>query len=184
MQDESENMAEKTEPGQDARPVDTGAERPLIASLRLAIIPVVMLVLAALGAFAYGIAVFIYSVRSIAGHPFPVGSHIGLFLLDIDLFLIGATLLISAIGFYELFIKEIRRGEASMMPAWLEMHDLNDLKNRVIAMIVLVLSVSFAEEALDSSNGLQVLELGGGFALVIIALTVFLRLAGHSNDKN
>jgi uncharacterized membrane protein YqhA len=70
------------------------------------------------------------------------------------------------------------------MPAWLEMHDLNDLKNRVIAMIVLVLSVGFVEEALDSSNGLQVLELGGGVALVIIALTVFLRLAGHSDGKS
>jgi uncharacterized membrane protein YqhA len=57
------------------------------------------------------------------------------------------------------------------------MHDLNDLKNRVIAMIVLVLPVSFAEAALDSSNGLQVPELGSGFALAIIALTVFLRLA-------
>jgi hypothetical protein len=42
--------------------------------------------------------------------------------------LIGATLLISAIGFYELFIKEIHRGEIPLMPAWLEMHDLNDLK--------------------------------------------------------
>jgi hypothetical protein len=51
-------------------------------------------------------------------------------------------------------------------------------------MIVLVLSVSFVETALDSSNGMQVLEWGGGFALVIIALTVFLRLAGHSNDKS
>ena len=181
MQDESKRTVEKTEPGRDARPVGTGAERPLIASLRLAFIPVVMLVLAALGAFVYGIAVFIYSVRAIAKHPFPVGSHIGLFLLDIDLFLIGATLLISAIGFYELFIKEIH---AVMMPAWLEMHDLNDLKTRVIEMIVLVLSVSFVEEALDSSNGMQVLEWGGGFALVIIALTVFLRLAGHSNNKS
>jgi hypothetical protein len=44
-------------------------------------------------------------------------------------------------------------------------------------MIVLVLPVSFAEAALDSSNGLQVPELGGGFALAIIALAVFLRLA-------
>jgi uncharacterized membrane protein YqhA len=184
MQDESKSIAEKTEPGQNARPLNTGVERPLIASLRLAIIPVVMLVLAALGAFAYGIAVFIDSVRVIVKHPFPVGSHIGLFLLDIDLFLIGATLLISAVGFYELFIKEIHRSEAAMIPAWLEMHDLNDLKNRVIAMIVLVLSVSFVEEALDSSNGLQVLELGGGFALVIIAMTVFLRLAGHSDGKS
>lgn len=184
MQDESKSIAEKTESGRNARPLNTGVERPLIASLRLAIIPVVMLVLAALGAFAYGIGVFVDSIRVIVKHPFPVDGHIGLFLLDIDLFLIGATLLISAVGFYELFIKEIHRGEAAMMPAWLEMHDLNDLKNRVIAMIVLVLSVSFVEEALDSSNGLQVLELGGGFALVIIAVTVFLRLAGHSDGKS
>jgi uncharacterized membrane protein YqhA len=183
MQEEPKSMPEETEPGPGKRPLDAEVERSLIASLRLAIIPVVMLVLAALGAFAYGVAVFIYAFRSIVRHPFPVGSHIGLFLLDIDLFLIGATLLISAIGFYELFIKEIHRSKAARLPAWLEMRDLNDLKNRVIAMIVLVVAVSFVEEALDSSSGLQVLELGGGFALVIIALTVFLRLAGHSDGK-
>lgn len=181
MQNESKIMAGETEPGRAARSLNTGIERPLVASLRLAIIPVVMLVLAALGAFAYGVAVFIYATRSIVGHPFPVDGHIGLFLLDVDLFLIGATLLISAVGFYELFIKEIH---AVKMPAWLEMHDLNDLKNRVIAMIVLVLSVGFAETALDSSNDMQVLELGGGVALVIIALTAFIRLVGHSDNKS
>ena len=67
------------------------------------------------------------------------------------------------------------------MPPWLEIHDLNDLKGRVIAMIVLVLSVSFVEMAVDSPDGRQVLELGGGVALVVVALTVFVRLTGHTD---
>jgi len=49
------------------------------------------------------------------------------------------------------------------------MRDLNDLKGRVIAMIIMVLAVGFVELALDSRNGLQVLEIGGGVALVIVA---------------
>jgi uncharacterized membrane protein YqhA len=157
------------------------AERALAASLRLTIIPVVFLVLAALGAFAYGIAVFVNGIMTIADHPFPVGHQLGLFLLDIDLFLIGATLLISAVGLYELFVREIR-DEGARMPAWLNMHDLNDLKARVIAMIVLVIAVSFAEEAVDVQGSLRLLELGGGIALVIVALTVFLLLTGHGRD--
>jgi len=144
-----------------------------------ALIPVAFLILAALGAFAYGIAVFVDSIRVVSDHPFPVGHQVGLFLLDVDLFLIGATLLISAIGFYELFIREIPRDEATMLPAWLTMRDLNDLKGRVASMIVLVLAVSFAETAVDYSEGLQILELGGASALVIIALTVFVRFTGH-----
>jgi len=70
------------------------------------------------------------------------------------------------------------------MPAWLEMRDLNDLKGRVIAMIVLVLAVSFVELAVDEDNGLRVLELGGGIAVVILALTAFLRLTGHIADRD
>ena len=72
-----------------------------------------------------------------------------MFLLDVDLFLIGATLLISAVGFYELFIRHIPPHGRFRVPAWLEMRDLNDLKRRVIAMIVLVIAVSFAELAVD-----------------------------------
>lgn len=165
-------------------PAAERVERSLAASLSLAIIPVAFLVLAALGAFVYGAAVFVDSVITIARHPFPVGDQIGLFLLDIDLFLIGATLLISAIGFYELFIGDIRVGGIARMPAWLEMHDLNDLKGRVLAMIVMVLAVSFVELAVDAESGLKTLEIGGGVALVIIAVTAFLRLTSHANGRD
>lgn len=165
-----------------ARPLEDGAERVLIASLRVTLIPVAFLTLAGFGAFAYGIAVFIHSIDSIVSHPFPVSHQVGFFLLDIDLFLVGVTLLISAIGLYELFIRDIPSDHAAGLPPWLEIHDLNDLKGRVIAMIVLVLSVSFAEVAVDSPDGLETLELGGGVALVIVALTIFIRLTGHVDD--
>ncbi len=162
--------------------VEDRAERVLTASLRLTYLPVVFLILASLGAFAYGIAVFIHSVGSVASHPFPVKDQVGYFLLDIDLFLVGVTLLISAIGLYELFIRDIPSDQRFGLPAWLEIHDLNALKGRVIAMIVLVLSVSFAEVAVDAPSGLYVLELGGGVAVIIVALTVFMRLTAHTND--
>jgi uncharacterized membrane protein YqhA len=160
-----------------------GVERILASSLSLVAIPVVVLLLAALGAFVYGAVFFVDSIRRIVDHPFPVGHHIGLFLLDVDLFLIGATLLISAVGLYALFIGEIRRGPAPRLPGWLEMRDLNDLKGRIIAMIVLVVSVSFVEVVVDAPSGQKALELGGGVALVIVALTIFLRLSGHGGER-
>jgi len=170
-------------PERRARTAAGRAERVLAASLNLAIIPAAFLLLAALGAFIYGAAVFVDLIVTIARHPFPVGHKIGLFLLDVDLFLIGATLLISAIGLYELFIGEIRVA-GTTMPAWLEMRDLNDLKARVIAMTVMVLAVTFVELAVDEETGLRVLELGGGIAVVIFALTAFLRLTGHGPDRD
>ena len=130
------NEPESEETGREspaaAKPGNIGLERILASSLRLAYIPVAVLLLAALGAFVYGTYIFIHSVGQIVDHPLPVGHHVGSFLLDIDFFLIGATLLISAVGFYELFVREIQFERATRIPAWLEMHDLNDLKGRVI----------------------------------------------------
>jgi uncharacterized membrane protein YqhA len=55
------------------------------------------------------------------------------------------------------------------------MKDLDDLKARVISMIVLVAAVSFVDVVVDFGPGLQTLYLGGGAALVIGALTAFER---------
>jgi len=193
MPDESQTQPVPADPGpprgqpesrrRAASPLEARVERALTGSLWLTIVPVVILVLAALGAFVYGGAVFVHAIDTIVRHPFPAGHQIGLFLLDIDLFLIGATLLISAIGLYELFVREIRQDEASRMPGWLQMHDLNDLKGRVISMIVLVLAVSFAELGVEAASGRKALELGGGIALVIVALTVFQRFATHTGSR-
>lgn len=160
-------------------------ERGLAASLVLVLVPVVVLVLSALGAFVYGTVVFIDSVRRTVDHPIPVGNKIGLFLLVVDLFLIGATLLIAGLGFYELFIDSVAAGSGlDRMPAWLQMSDLNDLKARVVAMIVLVAAVSFVEVLVDEPHPRDLLELGGGVSLVIAALTAFLRYGSQAHGRD
>ena len=56
------------------------------------------------------------------------------------------------------------------------MSDLNDLKARVVAMAVLVSTTTFVEVLVDQAEtGYDVLEIGAGIALVIGALTAFLR---------
>jgi uncharacterized membrane protein YqhA len=158
------------------------AERILTNSLWMALVPVAFLLLSALASFVYAVTILVHTIGQASGHPFPVGHHIGSLLLEFDLFLIGATALISALGFYELFIGDIRVGGQDLLPGWLAMHDLNELKSRVVSMIVLVLAVTFAEEAVDSPEPLHLLEFGGAIAVVIIALTVFLRWGYHTGD--
>ena len=83
-----------------------GLERGLSASCQLMAVPVVVLVLASLAAFAYGADVFVNAIPKVARHPLPVSANVSYFLVVIDLFLIGATMLISAIGLYELFVRQ------------------------------------------------------------------------------
>lgn len=151
--------------------------RGLTFSRMLLIVPVIVLSLTAGGAFVYATVVAVESAREIAAHPFPVGNKIGLFLLVIDLFLVGATMLIASIGFYELFFADQSGDRGPHMPTWLIVRDLNDLKSRVIGMVVLVLAVAFAELAVDQSSGGRILQTGAGVALIVAALTAFVRLA-------
>jgi uncharacterized membrane protein YqhA len=156
--------------------LEAGFEWGLLLARGLVLIPVVMLVIAAAGSFVYGSALFVWLVSDVFPHPFPVGNRIGIFLVVVDLFLIGATLLIAAIGLYELFVSgaDPRRRRAHL-PVWLVMNDLNDLKARVVSMLVLVAAVTFVDILVDFHGGHDILYMGIAVALVIAALTAFLR---------
>ena len=146
------------------------------------IVPVIVLLLSALASFAYGTYVFVNSVAGIVDDRHLAHGNLGFLLLLTDLFLVGATLMIAAFGLYELFIGRIRGRLA--LPGWLRMHDLNDLKARVISMIILVAAVSFVDAVIESKNGLDTLYVGGGIALVIAALTGFLRFGRTDGDDH
>jgi uncharacterized membrane protein YqhA len=139
------------------------------------VVPVIVLLLAALASFAYGTDVFVRSVAHVVDDPQLTSHNLGFLLLLTDLFLIGATLMIAAFGFYDLFIGTIgASGTGARLPGWLRMHDLDDLKARVISMVILVAAVSFVVAAVESKGGLDTLYLGVGVAVVIAALTAFL----------
>ncbi len=163
--------------------LESGFEWGLALSRGLVLIPVVTLVIAAAGAFVYGAALFIWSAIHTFPNAFPVGNRIGIFLLVVDLFLVGATLLIAAIGLYELFISRVDPGgQRSHLPGWLVMSDLNDLKARVVSMLVLVAAVSFVDVVVDFHGGHDILYLGIAVALVIAALTAFLRYGAGGRE--
>jgi uncharacterized membrane protein YqhA len=161
-----------------------GFEHGLSLAQLTVLLPVVVLLLSAIGAFIYGTVVVVHFVVDIAHEPFAV-HNLRLFLTEIDLFLIGATLMIAAFGFYELFVSKVgaaggRRPLA--LPAWLEMTDLDDLKARVISMIILVTAVSFTDVVLEFGHEtLDVLYLGAGVAVFIGSLTVYLRFGSGRN---
>jgi uncharacterized membrane protein YqhA len=127
----------------------------------------------------------VHSVEDIADHPF-YEHNLRLFLVEIDLFLIGATLIIAAIGLYELFVARIDPANSRRpMPDWLVMNDLNDLKARVISMIILVSAVSFADVLLEFDNDtLKVLYLAAGVGIFIVALTIYLRFGSDNGGDH
>ena len=150
-------------------------ERALSLSRVVVVVPVIVLLLSAMASFAYGTDVFVRSVTHVVDDPQLTSHNLGFLLLLTDLFLIGATLMIAAFGFYDLFIGRTgASGPGARLPGWLRMHDLNDLKARVISMIILVAGVSFVDDVVESKGGLDTLYLGVGVAVVIAALTAFL----------
>jgi len=94
----------------------------------------------------------------------------------IDLFLLGTAFYLISLGLYELFIDE-----NAPVPHWLEIHDLDDLKNRLINIVVVVLGVQFLAQVLDGKEDSNLLPYGAAIGVVIFALGFFI---GQKAKKN
>ena len=71
---------------------------------------------------------------------------------SIDLFLIGIVLLIFGFGVYELFISEIDFAKGKFSDSTLKINNLDQLKNKIIKVIIIVLIVKFFEKVLKLSH--------------------------------
>ena len=71
---------------------------------------------------------------------------------SIDLFLIGIVLLIFGFGIYELFISEIDFAKGKFTDSTLKINNLDQLKNKIIKVIIIVLIVKFFEKVLKLSH--------------------------------
>ncbi|NJN65571.1 MAG: YqhA family protein [Chloroflexaceae bacterium] len=85
-----------------------------------------------------------------------------------DLFLISTVLYVIAVGLYELFIRELN------LPNWLVITNLDMLKDKLIGVIVVVLSVFFLGQVVSWDGQRDLLGYGGAIALIIATLTYFL----------
>ena len=142
----------------------------------LFLIPVVFLLLTAAGSFVYGASIFIDSVTTDATPTRRTGDRLGIFLVILDAFLVGATLVVVAVGLYELFVVRRQGSGNPLLPNWLRMRDLEDLKARVISMLILVSAITFVDVLVAAEGGWRAdLFTGLAVAVMVVALTIFLR---------
>lgn len=86
----------------------------------------------------------------------------------VDLYLIGVVLLIFGFGIYELFISKIDIAREDKEVNILEITSLDDLKNRLMKVIIMVLIVHFFKLILTvhTTKPLELLFLAGGILLI------------------
>ena len=87
----------------------------------------------------------------------------------VDAFLIGTVFLIIALGLYSLFIDD-----TIPVPPWLEFHTLDDLKIKLLNVVVVVLAVTFLGLVVGWKGNAEIFSVGAAIAFVIAALTYFL----------
>jgi uncharacterized membrane protein YqhA len=85
----------------------------------------------------------------------------------VDIFLLGTVFYIIALGLFELFIAELP------LPHWLVIKDLDDLKSKLIGVVVVVMGVSFLGQVVTWDGQRDLLGYGAGIAFVIASLTLF-----------
>lgn len=148
-----------------------------------------MILLAVVGALIAALTVLIYGLIEVvqlvvltidAGSVSRSGAKaLAIELIEtIDLFLLGTVFFIISVGLYELFI-DPNVG----LPAWLEIRTLDDLKNKLIGVVIVVLGVLFLGQIVSWDGERDLLGYGASIALVIAALTYFLGLKTSKSKK-
>ena len=99
-------------------------------------------------------------------------------LTAVDAILLGTVLLVIGYGLYELFIDtEIK------VPAWLRVDDLDDLKSKLIGVVVAIIAVVFVGIFVDANRADEIIEYGVGAGALVAALALFAFATNKSKAK-
>ena len=138
-----------------------------------------LVILAVLGSLASATALLVYGVFDVARaiyEAFNAGINsktlktLSLELITgVDAFLLGTVFLIVALGLYELFIDP-----DLPTPDWLQVRHLDDLKDKLVKVVVVVLGVLFLGLVASWDGQRDLLRIGFAIASVIFALAFFL----------
>ena len=92
-----------------------------------------------------------------------------------DAFLLATVLYIMSLGLYELFIDD-----TIPLPAWLEIHSLDDLKKKLVGVVAVVLAVTFLGSVIEGLDSQSLMYEGVGIGAVVVAMGYFLKGDGHA----
>jgi len=122
--------------------------------------------------FAMGFIVVIYAIVNTVVNPdFSVHflkDLLATFIEIIDVFLVATVFYIIALGFYELFISK------APLPGWLKICDLDDLKSKLLGLVIIALSVLVLGEALTWDGTSSIAAFGVATAAGIAAISFYI----------
>jgi uncharacterized membrane protein YqhA len=100
-------------------------------------------------------------------------------LTAVDAILLGTVLLVIGYGLYELFI------DAEIdVPAWLRVENLDDLKSKLIGVVVAIVAVVFVGVFVDSNRAGDVISYGVGAGALVVGLAIFAWATGKGEKKS
>jgi uncharacterized membrane protein YqhA len=105
----------------------------------------------------------------------------------VDGYLLATFMLIFSLGMYELFVSDIDEAHGSKASSKiLVIESLDDLKARLAKVILMILIVTLFEEALQMNlaSSLDLLYLGGGIALIGLALYLTHKSESHGKEEH
>ncbi len=105
---------------------------------------------------------------------------VGLIIGAVDLYLMALVLFIFSFGVYELFISEIEEFKQTKQSKVLEVHSLDQLKDKLAKVIIMVLVVNFFQRVLQMkfTTPVDMAYLAGSILALCVGL-YFLHKGGH-----
>lgn len=98
----------------------------------------------------------------------PLKETIVSILTSVDAILLGTVLLVIGYGLYELFVDSNLE-----IPEWLEINTLDDLKAKLIGVIVAIIAVVFVGLLVEIKSAGDVMAYGIGAGAVVLSLAAF-----------
>ena len=131
-------------------------------------VPAIASIIGALLLMAQGSASMVMAVIDAVTHEYGLKETIVEVLTAVDAILLGTVLLVIGYGLYELFI------DADLdVPQWLRVYDLDDLKSKLIGVVVAIVAVVFVGVFVDSNRASDVISYGVGAGALVVGLAIF-----------
>jgi len=142
------------------------------------VIPALASILGALLLMAQGSFAMVLAVVDSLESQYGLKETVVEVLTAIDAILLGTVLLVIGYGLYELFIDT-----DIDVPMWLRVEDLDDLKSKLIGVVVAIIAVVFVGVFVDSNRADDVIAYGVGAGALVAGLALFAFATGKAGKK-
>ena len=143
--------------------------KKLFGATRYAVlIPSLASILGALLLMAQGSIEMVIVVIDALSNESTLKENIVSVLTAVDAILLGTVLLVIGYGLFELFIDD-----ELPVPLWLRVYDLDDLKSKLIGVVVAIIAVVFVGIFVDAERSADVISYGVGAGALVVGLAIF-----------